>query len=816
MKKVKESNEKKSNEEESKEEESNKKESKEEESKEDESNEEESNEEESNEEESNEEESNEKESNKKESNKKRTKKKSKKNILISKNTYLIREHNNITNEIIDYEKKQLLSLKSLNPEEKIFFSIFPKKNKKIITEVKFNTKKKTYFIYLNSIKQFINNKKCISYYFCENCEQFYDKDEVILHLIIKKHSVLILYEKKCDLHDKYYTFINIIDNLLYCEDCSINPDLKLIPLISNFDSKIIFSNQEIYYGNVINGKKEGIGIYYYNDSSIFIGKFINDFPQLPGIYKDKNGKSKEIYEEWGDFEEFLSVQNLIENQDFFEEYLKKLVLTIYDIELIKEYDLNNNFKFSKSLIKNSFYSDVDSLDYFIVFNLKNFRDIKLFPNLTKGFQIYIENYRFFEIRKNLENKLESKPIIIDNNKEKLIFYFEQNKNIEKMIEIQKKIYDFSKKNNNYLFDFSIYFIINEDTFSKQIISELLNNENKLNIIFTFLKCGKLKNIFQYTKYKLEPYFMFLNKENIVLKIGLINSFEKKCLDLINKSHHNNSNFLEIKHQLFDYMNNLKSIKLIYNTNFTIKISYKFKFEENKGFILISNSKIKCFGGFRENEYNFFKEKLLKILPEKNIHLNKLEIVNFDIEHLKQICFNCQKILNPQKEIYCCFWCKIAFCEECVENKINNPKNEGFNKLIHKEHNLLYFKTRKKEKFINIDTHKLGKNLFYNIPEKNWVKKHNFLCNGCLKDNLENRYLCLNCRPGEICDEGYTDYCYDCIQHMKKKDEIGKKIETIEDEEIKKLKNKYIEFKHNHQEHIYLNIVVNATNNYYEF
>ena len=147
MKKVKESNEKKSNEEESKEEESNKKESKEEESKEDESNEEESNEEESNEEESNEEESNEKEINKKESNKKRTKKKSKKNILISKNTYLIREHNNITNEIIDYEKKQLLSLKSLNPEEKIFFSIFPKKNKKIITEVKFNTKKK-YILYI--------------------------------------------------------------------------------------------------------------------------------------------------------------------------------------------------------------------------------------------------------------------------------------------------------------------------------------------------------------------------------------------------------------------------------------------------------------------------------------------------------------------------------------------------------------------------------------------------------------------------------------------------------------------------------------------
>ena len=32
------------------------------------------------------------------------------------------------------------------------------------------------------------------------------------------------------------------------------------------------------------------------------------------------------------------------------------------------------------------------------------------------------------------------------------------------------------------------------------------------------------------------------------------------------------------------------------------------------------------------------------------------------------------------------------------------------------------------KFSNIDSHKLGENLFYDIPQDEWSMKHNFICN----------------------------------------------------------------------------------------
>ena len=114
-------------------------------------------------------------------------------------------------------------------------------------------------------------------------------------------------EIKCEMHDKDLIFLIINEKKLYCEDCKINSIFDLISLISKFPSKIIYSNNEIFYGNLINGKKEGIGIYYFNDSTIFIGNFVNDFPLLPGLYKDLNGNLKEINEEWGDIQDYKTI-----------------------------------------------------------------------------------------------------------------------------------------------------------------------------------------------------------------------------------------------------------------------------------------------------------------------------------------------------------------------------------------------------------------------------------------------------------------------------------------------------------------------------
>ena len=120
--------------------------------------------------------------------------------------------------------------------------------------------------------------------------------------------------------------------------------------------------------------------------------------------------------------------------------------------------------------------------------------------------------------------------------------------------------------------------------------------------------------------------------------------------------------------------------------------------------------------------------------------------------------------------------------------------------------------------MDIDLHKLGENLFYGIKESEWKMIHNYRCNGCLKSEIKNssRFLCLSCRPGAISGYGYNDYCFECVQHMRNKDKIGLEIENIEDEEMKNLNNPNIEYKHYHDKHIYLNIFVNATGNYYNF
>ena len=725
----------------------------------------------------------------------------------------------------EYEKQYLTSKNStLEIDEKIVFCELMDKNNKIFAIIDYDISSKKYIVYLNSIKILIKKKYNIFSY-CEKCNNFYDKDEMLYHLLVYKHSISKkIIEIKCLFHNKYCAFVNVTENKYYCEDCIINTNIKLIPLISKSSSKIIYSNNDIFIGNLIQNKKEGISTYYYNDSSIFIGNFKDDFVKLPGIYKDINGKSIVIYEEWGDIKEFKIIQNLIKNEKLIDDlnmflkigYEKKIYsISDFNILIFINYNTNKSIEESIILIKNNFDSklkrkDLNELIDLINKNisLKKIQNIYLLPILKKGIKINLENYL-------KDNNDFSNPLFINNNKEIIIFYFPEETNHQQIIETKKKVSNFNLNNNNCLSNFSIYFIINEEDPSNhmEIISKLDNYKTNLNIKNTFINFYGLINIFENSKYDTEPYFLIINKENVIIKTGLINSFERKFLNL-NHINTPNKNFSKNKSELLDLLRNCM-LNLSYNPNFRLEILYTFKTESNE-LSLISNSKLKCYGKLREKEYDSFKKKLLEILPEQRIKLGKLNTIDFDIDNLKEECFNCKKNLNKNKEIYCCLWCNIAFCEECVEEKIYNNKNEGFDKLIHKEHNLLYFKTRNKMKFSNIDSHKLGENLFYDIPQSEWSMKHNFICNGCLKQpENTTRFLCLNCRPGAIIKEGYIDFCYECIKHLRNKDKICKIIENTEDEEIKMLNNPNIGFKHKHDEHVYLNIIFNATDDYYE-
>ena len=73
----------------------------------------------------------------------------------------------------------------------------------------------------------------------------------------------------------------------------------------------------------------------------------------------------------------------------------------------------------------------------------------------------------------------------------------------------------------------------------------------------------------------------------------------------------------------------------------------------------------------------------------------MEIEEFDID-LKQFkiikCSNpqCNKTINNDEGVYYCYWCNIFYCEKCVENKFLTSPPRKMDKLIHKDHNLLYF------------------------------------------------------------------------------------------------------------------------------
>jgi len=61
---------------------------------------------------------------------------------------------------------------------------------------------------------------------------------------------------------------------------------------------------------------------------------------------------------------------------------------------------------------------------------------------------------------------------------------------------------------------------------------------------------------------------------------------------------------------------------------------------------------------------------------------------------KKICSKCEKIIKDSEAQYYCHWCKISFCENCVES-LNDQ--QGLKRLVHPQHNLLYFKTRDPER-----------------------------------------------------------------------------------------------------------------------
>jgi hypothetical protein len=755
--------------------------------------------------------------------------------------------------MIDEKKKEL------EKGEKVIFRSVSKKYKElqnIIVLSQFDEKTKTYIIYVNSFEKYIKISKNSKYplkYYCEDCNIYFNKDEGLVHLINTKHFVIKEIEKKCDIHNKELIYFELLNFKLCCEECKTNSCLPII----NKPSHILYSNLDTYSGPLKDFKKEGKGTFIYGPFSILIGTFKNDLPKLPCNYMNLDLRFVNISENWGDIREYKIVDfhkpNFLKVLTTVMEKFKLTILYLpddFEVKVNIYYDIHKNPWYKVYFYNVFFYSKRDTYEFLSIFQLMNKQldiwlltffphiRINLIVRMQKGYSYNLHLFIFSKITKNINETLTESfsytPFQIDNSDQyKILFFFEfSDRDISKIIETQKKLDSFNKKNNNILNEYKIYFIYMEKDLNKRnkISSILFKNEISIKIINAFLEEKKSKkdpiNIFQYTKYLVNPYFLIFNGKNFkISKMGLIESFEKKFLDFKFPPEEKKEDYIQRKLDLIDFIYNTQK-KLDYYTNLRVLIPLRLSMKQLESkdkkyktteLVPVQKTKLTVIGYLKENDLLNLKKEFKKYIYEKDIKINKLITYTFDIENLIKECNNCKRILNDNEEIYACFWCKIAFCEKCVEDTINDETKNGKEKLVHKEHNLLYFKTRNKENFLYLEKIKLGENLFNALPEKLWTLKHQMICNGCLKDNLISpRYLCVTCRPGDRLKGGFVDFCYECIKHLRNKDSKGFSYENIECKESKNLKCPLITYKHKHEKHVYLCIIFNATGNYYSY
>ena len=469
----------------------------------------------------------------------------------------------------------------------------------------------------------------------------------------------------------------------------------------------------------------------------------------------------------------------------------------------------------------------------IISDRENYFDLDLSERFFKN-QIF--NFQEFIFKKEVNNELIDYKIP-DNKNNILIYVLRNNRDNNRIA----NNLDYIIKNNESFFYFEKVYIIkcykqnnNEDQInltnnSNNLIEFLIFQDNKNSHKNIFINNT---NIFDSEMINNYNYFLICNNEKKIIKINnnICNNedFKLKLKHIFDENKNTKKNELE---ELNSILNKLMSKNLNYYTNFKITMECYYKFNDSLTILNLYKIKnLKLNGSLRSNHCNLIKNKIDKLnyKPNKiNSNLTEIETFNLlDIDFNQQIlCKNCGEVINTKlseknneintKGFYYCFWCKDFYCIKCVEEKLSiNCTTNYQQKLIDKNHNLLYFCTTEKEDLKEFDKMKLGIN-HYNPETLNGLvsrnENHGYICNGC-RNNSENskikaRYVCVSCRPGIYRNGGYVDYCFNCIEHLRNEDDIGKEIEKIEDE--------YYPKTHSHKHHVYF-CVVFQINNYQDY
>ena len=515
-----------------------------------------------------------------------------------------------------------------------------------------------------------------------------------------------------------------------------------------------------------------------------------------------------------DFQTILKPSDLMIKYEKKDTYYMNNYFKVFNISLNPKNILNSSDNFIKESqnIRKSFEK--------IISDKENDFDLDLSERFFKD-QIF--NFQDFIFKKEINNELIDYKL--PDNKNNILFFVLRNNNENDKI---KDNLDYILKNNKSFFYFEkVYVIKCHDQNNNNDLITLINNsnnlieflsfqENKNNIFFNHI------NIFESYMKNSYNYFFICNNEKKIIKIKnkICNNedFILKLKHVFNKKEETKKNEFEELIIILNKFNSKNYFK--YYTNLEILMECYYKFNDslnNLNLYKIKHLTIK--GSLRTNDYYLIKNKIDDFNFKNKIDSDLKEIETFtlsDIDFNKQIlCKNCGELIitklsdknnetNP-KGFYYCYWCKDFYCTKCVEEKLAiNCTSNYQQKLIDKNHNLLYFCTTDKEDLKEFDKLKLGKN-HYNSNSLNtissWNQNHSYMCNGC-RDSGNNiiraRYVCVSCRPGIYRSGGFVDYCFKCIEHLRNEDDVGKEIEKIEDE--------YYPKTHSHRHHVYFCVV----------
>lgn len=583
---------------------------------------------------------------------------------------------------------------------------------------------------------------------------------------------------------------------------------------------------------------------------------LKPFQESKNKKKDSNKKRKILGNKSSENYLLNIISYLLNNKNDFEEKLKPndIGINLYtDSEistidnLIYKLKLNYiSFNPKRDIINNlkiykGFPPEIELKDEYYSTN-KNFSKkihIDFYPSLHKNMYLDISAFPFFYY--NIEKKsLEKYYFKLKNNINKFVLclYLSKLCELEKIVEGLKYI--------DNIFDYfeNIYIItqintkeeilskINDNKISKIVLDNNNNDENNkikfvFNILSIYIPDDLNENVFNIFNNK-EDYFFILNENNKIISIkndikNLIVKISLFILNLKKLMNNGKKNYKEIEEEKNNkkvkkfemFIDILSFVLKLKNLDYIFDFDFQFSFngsvnEEYTDFSIKKINSINIRGEFRSEEYQYL-ENLLNMLKNSNKNidykLKEITTIDIDIDFNDMKCFKCSKIIPDDKCLYYCYICKMKYCYECVHEQL---KKEGKEKYIDKKHNLLFFKTRNKKNFMNLDRIKLGENKFAESTNDNQFNtSHSAICNGCRGHFPKMaRYVCLHCRPGVYLSGGYIDFCQNCIEKMCTDENSINELEekTIENISVKSnnfTKGHIIKNRHKHEDHIYL-------------